>query len=182
MEPTPARPSAAGVSDASRWPRRSRPVRFLGSAAGLAVIWLGLCGPSLESWYVGAPAVLVAAWTATRFPASLPHGLRWSGLLPFAFHFLRESVVGGWDVARRVLAPEMRIAPGHVTYRTSLPPGPARHLMLSTTSLLPGTLSAGIEGDCIDVHAIDINDDPMADLRRLEQRVAGLFTGFGDRS
>jgi multicomponent Na+:H+ antiporter subunit E len=54
--------------------------------------------------------------------------------------------------------------------------------MLSIISLLPGTLSAGIEGDCIDVHAIDINDDPTADLRRLEQRVAGLFTGFGDRS
>jgi len=182
MDPTPARPSAASVPGASRWTWRPRLVRFLGSAAVLAVIWLGLCGPSLESWYVGAPAVLAAAWTATRFPASLQHGLRWSGLVPFAFHFLRESVIGGWDVARRVLAPEMRIAPGHVAYRTSLAPGPARHLMLSTISLLPGTLSAGIEGDCIDVHAIDINDDPKADLRRLEQRVAGLFTVLGDRS
>jgi len=54
--------------------------------------------------------------------------------------------------------------------------------LLSTISLLPGTLSAGIEGDLIDVHAIDVNDDPMADLQRLEQRVAGLFTGLGDQS
>ncbi len=182
MEPTPARPSVASASDASQRTRRPRHARFLRSAAALAVIWLGLCGPSLESWYVGVPAVLAAAWTASRFPASLPLGLRWSGLVPFASFFLRESVVGGWDVARRVLAPEMRIAPGHVAYRTSLPPGPARHLMLSSISLLPGTLSAGIEGDCIDVHAIDVNDDPSAGLRRLEQRVAGLFTGLEDRS
>ena len=179
MESAPARPEVANASGANRWPR---PVRFLRSAAGLAVIWLGLCGPSLESWYVGAPAVLAAAWAATRFPASPPLGLRLSGLIPFALHFLRESVVGGWDVARRVLAPEMRIMPGHVAYRTSLPPGPARHLMLSTISLLPGTLSAGIDGDCIDVHAIDTSDNPDAALRRLEQRVAGLFTGLGYRS
>ena len=182
MEFAPPRSGVSNASGASRKSRWSRPARFLRSAAALAVIWLGLCGPSLESWYVGAPAVLAAAWTATRFPASRPLGLRWSGLIPFAFHFLRESVVGGWDVARRVLAPEMRIAPGHVAYRTSLPVGPARHLMLSTISLLPGTLSAGIEGDCIDVHAIDISDNPDADLRRLEQRVAGLFTGLGDLS
>ena len=31
-------------------------------------------------------------------------------------------------------------------------------------------------------HAIDISDDPDTDLRRLEQRIAGLFTGLGDLS
>jgi multicomponent Na+:H+ antiporter subunit E len=95
-------------------------------------------------------------------------------LIPFVYFFFRQSILGGWDVARRVLGGRLDIAPGSVTFDTSLPPGPARHLLLNTISLLPGTLSAGIVGDRIDVHAIDTGTDHQSDLRRLERRIASL--------
>jgi multicomponent Na+:H+ antiporter subunit E len=139
-----------------------------------SVVWLGLNGTDLESWIVGVPSIALAAGVASRFPPARSFRFRWAGLFPFALFFIRQSVLGGWDVARRVLVRRLDIAPGFVTFETTLPPGPARHILLSSISLLPGTLSAGIAGNQIDVHAIDITAEPLPDLRRLEQRIAGL--------
>lgn len=139
-----------------------------------SIVWLGLNGADLESWIVGVPSIVVAAVIASRFPPARSFKLRWAGLLPFVQFFFHQSILGGWDVARRVLVGRLDIAPGMVTFKTSLPPGPARHLLLNSISLLPGTLSAGIAGNRIEVHAIDITAKPELDLQRLEQRIAGL--------
>jgi multicomponent Na+:H+ antiporter subunit E len=101
--------------------------------------------------------------------------LRWSGLLPFAGLFLRESVRGGWDVAWRVFHPHLPVAPGFVRFSTVLPEGPARHLFANVVSLLPGTVAAGFEGDDVIVHAIDVNSGVESSLRAVEERVASLF-------
>ncbi len=156
---------------------RSTSRRLIRSSVVLALGWLGLNGLDLDSWLVGIPAVAAGAWAATRFTARPYVPIRFAGLLPFAATFLHQSLLGGWDVARRVLAPSMPIRPGRVVFTTRLPEGTPRHLMLSTISLLPGTLSAGFEGDRIEVHALDTRADVDAELRHLERRVAGLCCG-----
>ena len=54
--------------------------------------------------------------------------LRWLGLLLFAAIFLRESIRGGWDVARRVLQPSLPVDPGFIRFASALPEGAPRYL------------------------------------------------------
>jgi multicomponent Na+:H+ antiporter subunit E len=153
--------------------------RFARAALWLAVVWFGLNGADLRSWLIGLPAVVGAAVLVARSPRGRPLNLRWAGLPPFGLFFVRKSVIGGWDVARRVLGFRLRIAPGTVFFETSLPPGPARVLFLNVISLLPGTLTAAVDGDAVTVHTLDVHADLEPELRELERRVAGLFAGLG---
>jgi multicomponent Na+:H+ antiporter subunit E len=152
---------------------------FAHNAVLLAAVWLGLNGRDHASWLIGLPAVLAAAAMATRLQLTPRTQLRWQGLIAFFVYFLRQSVLGGWDVARRVLAPRLDICPGHVAYNSALPTGPARYLFLSVISLLPGTLSADDDGENVKVHVLDESSDWRAELGELELRVAGVFSETG---
>lgn len=59
----------------------------------------------------------------------------------------------------------------------TLPQGQARLIMVNVVSLLPGTLSADIEGDVLVLHALDTTTDVIAETRNAEQRVSALY-GF----
>lgn len=168
------------IDDSPPTDRAATSRRFARTAAVLAVVWLGLNGPEPGSWLVGGPVIAIAAWAATRFPTRPFVPIRLPGLPRFAATFLHQSVLGGWDVARRVLDPSLPIRPGRVLFTTRLPEGTPRHLMLSTISLLPGTLSTGLLGDRIEVHSLDTRSDAEAELRHLERRVAGVFSGVGE--
>jgi multicomponent Na+:H+ antiporter subunit E len=150
--------------------------RFIGAAAPLALVWLGLNGSDLASWLIGAPAVLGVSALVARLPRHQTSDLRWARLPGFAFFFLGQSVLGGWDVARRVLERRPRIAPGFVDYETSLPAGSARRFYVAVISLLPGTLSTDVEDDRIVVHTLDLGAAPQAALEELERQVARIFS------
>ena len=55
-----------------------------------------------------------------------------------------------------------------------------RSLFINAVSLLPGTVAAGLEGDRIMVHALDVNARVEPALQRLEHRVARLFPAKGE--
>lgn len=141
----------------------------------LAMVWLGFTGRDVSSWIVGAPAVLVAAWISARLWPGVQW--RWSpgGALAFAAYFVRESCLGGWDVARRALSPRPDLSPGIISHPLRLPVGPARQLFCGTVSLLPGTAVVGIASDRIQVHVLDQSARVEADLRELERRAAAVF-------
>jgi len=146
-------------------------------AVPLGVVWLGLNGRDLASWLIGVPAVLAASVLVGAIPGGRPLALRWGGLFRFALYFVTQSVSGGWDVARRVVRRRMRIDPGYIVHDTSLPPGAARQFFVGVISLLPGTLTADVEGDRIIVHTIDVDAGPETALRELESQVARIFAG-----
>jgi multicomponent Na+:H+ antiporter subunit E len=148
--------------------------RFASRLLLFGLVWLGLNGLDLRSWWIGGPVMTAVAWQMAKRRGSSPR-LRWSRLPAFAAYFLRESVYGGWDVARRVWRRRLPVNPGFVQFTTLLPDGPARHWFLNVISLLPGTLSAGLEGDRIMVHALDTRTDTRGQLRALESRVGGLW-------
>jgi multicomponent Na+:H+ antiporter subunit E len=160
------------------WPARWE--RFLGPGAIAFAVWLGLNGGDLGSWLIGGPAVLAAALLGGALRSDPGPRLRWRGLLPFAVFFLRESLRGGWDVARRVLHPRLPVAPGFIHFATALPEGPVRYFFVNVVSLLPGTVSAGFEGDRIVIHALDVDSGIETALRSLERRVAKLFAMEGE--
>ncbi|KAA6187050.1 cation transporter [Thiohalocapsa marina] len=148
-----------------------------------AGVWVLLVGPDPVAWIVGGPAVIGATvaslWLIKGRPSARPgspgSSLSLTGLLRFTPYFLWESVRGGLDVAGRVMVPRLRIRPGVHVYRMRLRGRPARVMFIDSVSLIPGTLSADLRGDQVSVHALDTRAPLDAELRRLEERVAGLF-------
>jgi multicomponent Na+:H+ antiporter subunit E len=141
----------------------------------MAGLWWVLTQGRADSWLVGVPAVAVATLTSLQLGAHARSRFSLPGLLRFLAMFVVESVRGGVDVARRTLGYRLRIRPGFRRYRLHLRDSRARVLLVNCISLLPGTLASNLDGEHLEVHVLDVGEDPGPDLRRLEQAVAGLF-------
>lgn len=141
----------------------------------LAGLWWLLSGGDPASWVVGLPAVVAATWSAWRLGTGAGTSLSTIGLLRFLPLFAWESVRGGIDVARRTLAPRMRVRPGLVVYRIRLRRQDARVFFANCVCLLPGTLAADLRGDHLDVHLLEAGTDPAGELHRLERAVARVY-------
>jgi len=148
---------------------------ILARTAILALLWWVIAQGQASAWLIGLPAVALAAMASVYFGrAALPR-ISLAGLWGFVTLFLRESVRGGLDVARRTLAPRLRIQPGFKSYRLRLNEPSARVLLINCLSLLPGTLAARLDDDRVELHLLDAGVDPEPDLLRLEQAIARLF-------
>ncbi|TVQ86738.1 MAG: cation transporter [Chromatiaceae bacterium] len=170
----------------------------------LALLWSVIAGRDPLSWMIGLPTVVGAALMSWRLDRTLADGagqpladtspgaeltldpdraaaprsgsrLSLPGLLRFLPFFVGQSVLGGVDVATRVMRPRVRVAPGLQIFPMRLRDPVAQIAFLNSISLLPGTLSADLHGCVITVHALDSSLDVAAQLRRLEHRVADLF-------
>lgn len=142
----------------------------------LASLWWIIVQGRADAWLVGLPAVVLATMASVNLSG---HGLpRVSlvGLFGFVALFLRESISGGIDVARRTLTPKLNIQPGFRRYRVHLNDPLGRVLFINCISLLPGTLAADFDGDHVDLHMLDSRVNPEPELLRLEQAIASLFS------
>lgn len=141
----------------------------------LALLWLALTEGDLDTPWLGFLAVAAATLSSLVLlpPASRP----WNpiGTVRFAAFFLRQSLVGGIDVAIRALKPGLDLDPALVEYETRLPEGLPRVLFANTISLLPGTLSAEVRDRRLLIHTLATGPDVQSELRRTEEMVAGLF-------
>ncbi len=143
--------------------------------AAYVFLWAVFSGGGPSSWVVGAPAVLLALWaTYVLAPVQIPH-FNPVYVLVFVPVFLRLSFHGGIDVARRAMGRRVRVAPALLDYALRLEPGTPRFFFMLCISLLPGTLSADLDGDRLTVHVLDGQMDNAAELAQLEGQVARLF-------
>ena len=106
-----------GIPDS---PRRTAVVRGLAFLA----LWLVLM-PSTKpgDLVIGLLSAAAATWVSLRLLPPATGCLNFDALLLLAPHFLWESVKAGIDVARRALAPRLRLAPGFVSCPLDFPPG-----------------------------------------------------------
>jgi multicomponent Na+:H+ antiporter subunit E len=153
----------------------ARARRLAPRALALAGLWALLTGGAAGSWLIGIPAVAAATWASARLAPAPAPGLYPTATLRFAGLFLRESLRGGLDVAARTLGPRLRIHPGFATFDLSLQRERPRLFLTACVSLLPGTLSASLDGERLRIHLIDDRVDPHGDLIRLERAVAAMF-------
>jgi len=137
-----------------------------------ALVWWVLSDGSGASWWIGIPAVSLAVIASVMLLPPVP--LIWRELVKFAPFFLRRSLLGAADVARRAFHPRVPIAPDLIDYPLRLPPGLSRVMLLNIVNLLPGTLSAELDGRILRVHVLDSLSDVMPELRTLERRVARI--------
>ena len=152
--------------------------RVLYRLATFSLLWQTLAGSDKLSWAVGFPAVLFATALSLRLAPSSSLTISLPGLLYFIPFFLYQSFRGGIDVMRRALSLQQRLLdPGLVSYTTLLPEGSARILFVNTISLLPGTLSAELQGNLITIHTLDQGLPIWANIQQLEHHVAALMPG-----
>lgn len=119
--------------------------------------------------------VLLAAAVAAGMYYGPRRVHRWRPLelLIFLGFFLRSSLRGGVDVAMRALRPDRSVQSIFLRRRVRVAQGQPRTLLVSTISLLPGTLTADVEGDEIVVHLLA--PEMIREVDALEHRVDRLF-------
>jgi multicomponent Na+:H+ antiporter subunit E len=155
--------------------RKAKLPRLLISMAILASLWWLIVQGRADAWLIGLPAVALASWASIRLGGNELPGLSLGGLVTFITLFLRESVRGGIDVARRTLGPGLRIEPGFHRYRLHISHPAARVLLINSIGLLPGTLAADLDSDHAELHLLDASINPDPQLLQIEQAVARLF-------
>lgn len=155
----------------SRWK-----TRFLTRTMVFGALWWILASGDASSWWIGVPAVGFAAAVSLLLPPA-PGRLRLSpsGLALFLPFFLFQSLQGGIDVMRRVFHPRLPLEPALICYRLGLGEASARVFMANAVSLLPGTLSADLDGHQLMVHTLDARMPVREQLRELELRVGRVF-------
>ncbi len=97
--------------------------------------------------------------------------------LPIFFYYV---VRANFDVAYRVLHPEMPIRPGIVKVRTSLKSEMGKTFLANSITLTPGTLTVDIVGDHLYIHWINIvTEDPQEEteviVKKFEKYLRRIF-------
>lgn len=165
---------AGARSQGGRTSNRSRAVWATQGFFVLFALWLVFDG--LDGWPVGVLAALIGGGLAAWLADSEPFWWNPLRLFEFAGFFVFESFRGGIDVAWRSLHPRMPLAPRFFEHEIRVPEGQPSTLLISTISLLPGTLSAElVRGEpVLVVHTLA--DGGEESVARLEYRIARLFS------
>lgn len=141
--------------------------------ATFLLIWWVLTNGTASSLWFGVPAILLALISSIVLIP--PLNLIWYECFRFIPFFLKNSLIGGIDVAWRAFHPRLPIAPDLIEYSLKLPAGLSQVFMANTVNLLPGTLSAALENNILKVHVLDSQKDFLCELEAVEQHVAQIF-------
>ncbi len=148
----------------------------LARGALLYLLWLVLTASAKPGDLVfGALAAAFATWASLRLLPPTSGRVRFLALAAQAPRFLRQSIVAGFDVARRAFDPRLPLATGFVRYRTGFPRGPSRSAFSTVTSLLPGTVPCGDDERGIEYHCLDTAQPVAEELAAEERRYANVF-------
>jgi len=154
----------------------SRPSSLGWRAALLLVIWAVLAGNwPWENGLLAFALVAAAVLTSCRLCPPAPIGLRPWRVLRFIPWFLVQSLLGGFDVAKRALNPRMPLNAGFIEMPFRAPPGPPRIALIWIISLLPGTAAVHLRESDVSVHVLDRRIHTVEKLQDLERRVIDLF-------
>ena len=157
-------------------PRRWRLATAMRACAFLA-LWVVLIGAGPGDLVVGVFTAAAATWVSVRLlsPGTIP--LRPMAVPSLALRFAWMSVVAGWDIARRALDPRLPVRPGFVVYPVGFARGPMRNVFTTLTSLLPGSVPAGEDGDALLYHCLDVEQPVAAQLAAEEAVLSRALRG-----
>lgn len=155
---------------------------FLRRSALAALLWWILVEGQKEAWALGIPVVLFAVLVSLRLAPPALHRLKIIRLPAFLIFFLWRSLIAGWDIARRIVAPTLPLRPGIITFAVTVPDGAPAWLLQSTLTLLPGTLSVSLRNRTISLHCLDTRIDLDQEIHRLQAWINRLFESTGSTS
>ncbi len=151
----------------------------------LFLLWLAL------TWSVALPDIIAGAVVSVisvllfsnLFPGEITklfHPVRLFWAIIYLPVFFWHVVKSNFDVAYRVLHPEMPIRPGIVCVKTSLKSEIAKTFLANSITLTPGTLTVDCIGDNLYVHWINIiSEDPEVEtnliVKKFEKYLRKIF-------
>lgn len=148
---------------------------ILQRGAILSLLWWVLAQGRADSWGLGLISVALALIASLWLSPPSQDRFSITGLLRFAGFFLFQSAKAGVQVAIMALRPRLDLAPALLELPITLPAGPARVLLINTLSLLPGTLSVGLNQNLLRLHVLDARLPIEAEVRAAEALIARLL-------
>jgi len=156
-------------------------MRILAFFIALLVIWLLLTW-SIDSQELIAGIVLCVGLAMAlgniykQEPKRLFQPRRWFYFLVYVPYFIYCCIKANFDVAYRVLHPDLPIRPGIVRVTTRLKSDVAKTFLANSITLTPGTLTVDIVGQDLFVHWINVAaDDPRERTDIIVRRFEGLL-------
>tara|TARA_B100001059_G_scaffold87873_1_gene86189 strand:- start:142310 stop:142783 length:474 start_codon:yes stop_codon:yes gene_type:complete len=144
----------------------------------LAALCWGALTENQGWWFFLPLCALLLIWRHYA-RLSLP-GVRLAAVPGFVVFFVKQVVLGAFDVGWRALGPKSKCSPDWRRYPVRLSDPASQRLLASLISVLPGTCSAQIEShpqrNQLLLHVLDRHDDWQTGVAALELQLAGLLT------
>jgi multicomponent Na+:H+ antiporter subunit E len=144
-----------------------------------SVVWMLLTGWQPSSWGVGAVFVITASllslYLAPKHSQTEQRLIAPAKLLSFCCYFFIQSLRGGWDTAKLALTAKPKLSPGVIRYPMKLVNASQVFTFMQVLSLLPGTVSAELNGNELTIHVLDLNSLNRAEIDDCYRRVSELF-------
>lgn len=124
-------------------------------------IWLVLTFPfSVQELVIGVifAGIIVFLCSMCIAPA-IDFNITIKGILyiiPYLFVFFFELIKSNFDIALRVIQPEIPLNPGIVRVKTTLKSSLGRMILANSITLTPGTLTVETDGEIFYIHCIDV--------------------------
>lgn len=136
----------------------------------LLALWLVLIEFNITNLLVGAITAAIATKISLHLRPHVIGPISYVALLRLTGHAIWQSLVAGFDVARRALNPRLPLNIGYIRYPTALQTPPSRNSFRVLTSLQPGTLPVSPEeAGHIDFHCLDKRQPIAAELGATER-------------
>ncbi len=155
--------------------RKSSIGKFIYTFLIMFIIWIGFT-TSFEpaELITGVIVSLIIAFFTDRIFSCCgmkvlrPHKIIY--FVQYFFVFIIALIKSNFDVARRVISPDLPINPGIVKFKTKLTNGFARMVLANTITLTPGTLTLDAIGNTFYIHWIDaVSDDPKVAYKEIAE-------------
>ena len=140
-------------------------------------LWVALIGLAPIDAVVGIAVSGAATWISLALLPPQAGAVRLLALAPLILRFARQSLVAGFDVARRALDPRLPLRPGFTRCAVGFTPGPPRSAFVALTCLLPGTVAVEDDGDALLYHCLDLAQPVAAQLAAEEAVMRQAFRG-----
>lgn len=152
--------------------RRATPGSIVARLIQFGVLWWALTEADRYNWWFGAFMVIFATLVSLAMLPPAP----WDpvGIVRFVPFFVRHSILGGVDVARRAFSPDLPLDPGFIDIPLHLPDGPTRVMLANTLSLLPGTVSVELHPTHLRMHVLDRTMPIERTAWQAEERIAHI--------
>ena len=151
--------------------------RIVGLWVILFAIWLLLSGhwDSMLLVGFGLGSCTLTVYIASRMDVADHEGvpIYWVGrFLLYLPWLLKEILVANLNVAKVILSPSLPISPIMVVFGSTQKTDLGRVLYANSITLTPGTITTGVEGDQLEIHALTWRDVDGREEDEMDRRVS----------
>jgi multicomponent Na+:H+ antiporter subunit E len=145
-----------------------------------------LTGWQPSSWGVGAVFIITASGLSFYLAPERPKTVQClnnpTKVISFFCYFFVQSLRGGWDTAKLALIPKSTLSPGVIRYPIDLVNESQIFIFMQVLSLLPGTVSAQLNGRELSIHVLDLNSFNQGEIDDCLERVRQLLVSAAESS